>query len=167
MRTVLPCAPYSLTRLRLPTGKSRKVSWHQDTVTAVAERIEANGFTVWSKKDGVPHVFPPATILEQMVALRCHLNACGVANGSLRVLPGSHCEGKLNPEVIQRWRQRVSEFMCCVGIGGVLIVGPLLLHASSPRQPLHIVASSTSNTPARLCRRAFAGLKQPQSNYRP
>lgn len=111
-----------------------KVPWHQDTVIAVAERIETPGFTGWSQKDGVPHVCPPAEILEQMVALRIHLDDCGAANGPLRVLPGSHREGKLNPEAIRRWRQRVSEVVCCVGIGGVLMMRPLLLHASSPAQ---------------------------------
>lgn len=67
-----------------------KVPWHQDLAIAVAERIEVPGFTGWSVKDGVPHVHPPAGILEQMVTLRLHLDDCGPDHGPLRMLPGSH-----------------------------------------------------------------------------
>ena len=73
-----------------------KVPWHQDTAIAVAKRAEAPGFVGWSVKDGVTHVHPPVEILERMVALRVHLDDCGLDSGPLRVLPGSHCHGKLN-----------------------------------------------------------------------
>jgi len=41
---------------------------------AVRERREAEGFGPWSEKEGVPHVQPPAEILEKMVAIRVHLD---------------------------------------------------------------------------------------------
>src|SRR5262245_25806598 len=47
-----------------------RVPWHQDLTIAVARRIEIDGFGPWSIKAGVPHVQPPAAILEKMVTVR-------------------------------------------------------------------------------------------------
>ncbi len=66
------------------------VAWHQDRTVAVAERIEVDGFGPWSTKDGIPHVAPPATVLERMATLRVHLDPCGPDNAPLRVALGSH-----------------------------------------------------------------------------
>lgn len=109
-----------------------KVPWHQDTAIAVAERVGTPGFIGWSVKDGVTHVHPPTGILERMVALRIHLDDCGPDNGPLRVLPGSHREGKLQDDAIERWRRTTPEVSCCAASGDVLVMRPLLLHASSP-----------------------------------
>ena len=109
-----------------------KVPWHQDTAIAVAERIEMPGFIGWSVKDDVPHVHPPTGILERMVALRIHLDDCGRDNGTLRVLPGSHRDGKLDDAAIDHWRQTTAEVSCCAASGDVLLMRTLLLHASSP-----------------------------------
>ena len=108
-----------------------KVPWHQDTAIAVARRVDVDGFFGWSMKDGVPHVHPPSSVLEHMVTLRVHLDDCGPENGPLRVLPGSHVQGTLSDGQIQDWRQAASEFSCCCVAGDVLVMKPLLLHASS------------------------------------
>jgi hypothetical protein len=121
-----------------------RVTWHQDLTIAVRERREVPGFGPWSIKEGVPHVQPPAEVLEQMVALRFHLDDCGAENGPVRVLPGSHRAGKLEERQYDGWRDRVPAIPCLVGVGGVLAMRPLLLHASSPatrpghRRVLHI-----------------------------
>ena len=109
-----------------------KVPWHQDTAIAVAERVETVGLIGWSVKDGVTHVHPPVAILEHMVALRIHLDDCGPDNGPLRVLPGSHRDGKLDDAAIDHWRQTTAEVSCCAASGDVLLMRTLLLHASSP-----------------------------------
>ncbi|MHA3772321.1 phytanoyl-CoA dioxygenase family protein [Verrucomicrobiota bacterium sgz303538] len=115
-----------------------KVAWHQDLTIAVHERIETPGFGPWSVKDEIPHVQPPAALLERMITLRIHLDDCDANNGALRVLPGSHCEGRLSAEQIQTWRGRVPEVTCEVPQGGVLFMRPLLLHASAPAlEPRH------------------------------
>lgn len=115
-----------------------KVPWHQDTAIAVAERAEAPGFVGWSVKDGVMHVHPPVNILERMVAVRIHLDDCEPDNGPLRVLPGSHRHGKLEEAEIERWRPTTGEVSCCLAQGDVLLMRPLLLHASSPaKSPSH------------------------------
>ncbi len=108
-----------------------KVPWHQDLAIAVAERREASGFTGWSLKDGVPHVNPPAEILERMVTVRLHLDACGPDNGPLRVLPGSHRSGRLDAAGIARWREQTAAVECVLPRGGALLLRPLQLHASS------------------------------------
>ncbi len=108
-----------------------KVAWHQDLTIAVQRRVDVSGFGPWSVKAGVPHVQPPALLLERMLSLRLHLNDCDASNGALRVLPGSHRHGKLTANDIQKWRAGVPAFVCAVKRGGVLLMRPLLLHASS------------------------------------
>jgi hypothetical protein len=115
-----------------------KVIWHQDLTIAVLERREVPGFGPWSDKDGAPHVQPPAELLGAMVAVRMHLDDCTLVNGPVRVLPGSHREGRLTAAQVDAWRLRVPEVACTVPAGGVLAFHSLLLHASSPaRVPSH------------------------------
>lgn len=109
-----------------------KVAWHQDVTIAVAEQRDLPGFGPWSVKAGVVHVQPPREILERMVAVRVHLDPCGAENGPLRVLAGSHQNGKLSPDAIAQYRAQVQELACFVPRGGLLLMRPLLLHASSP-----------------------------------
>lgn len=111
-----------------------KVAWHQDLTIAVRKRKAVPGFGPWSVKAGVPHVQPPAAVLERMLTLRLHLDDCGPENGPLQVLPGSHLAGKLDAEDIQSWRNRTSAFTCILERGGFLLMRPLLLHASSAAQ---------------------------------
>lgn len=115
-----------------------KVSWHQDLTIAVKHRSDAPGYGPWSEKAGVIHVQPPVAVLERMLAVRLHLDENGIGNGPLRVLPGSHRAGVLRDADIPRWRSRVVEQVCLVPRGGVLLMRPLLLHASSPAvEPQH------------------------------
>jgi ectoine hydroxylase-related dioxygenase (phytanoyl-CoA dioxygenase family) len=120
------------------------VPWHQDLTIAVASRCEAAGFGPWSLKDGIPHVQPPDELLQQMIAVRLHLDDCDASNGALRVIPGSHKCGRLNPDQISSARASSVEVVCEASAGDVLLMRPLLLHASSKsvsdrrRRILHI-----------------------------
>lgn len=120
------------------------VPWHQDLTLALRQRADVPGFGPWSMKDGIPHVQPPVDLLGQMLTVRLHLDAADEGNGALRVLPGSHCQGRLSAEQIQDWRSRVQDVLCTVSAGDALLMRPLLLHASarssSPRhrRVLHI-----------------------------
>jgi ectoine hydroxylase-related dioxygenase (phytanoyl-CoA dioxygenase family) len=115
-----------------------KVPWHQDLTIAVREKVDAPGFGPWSVKAGVLHVQPPASILENMVSVRLHLDICSEANGALRVIPGSHKHGRILETKIPAFREETPEQVCSVGRGGALLMRPLLLHASSPsRSPEH------------------------------
>jgi len=108
-----------------------KVPWHQDVTIAVAKRVETEGYGPWSRKDGVTHVQPPASVLEQMVSVRIHLDDCPEKNGALKVVPGSHTMGKIQerriPEVVAQGTVTVCEAMA----GGALVMRPLLVHSSS------------------------------------
>jgi ectoine hydroxylase-related dioxygenase (phytanoyl-CoA dioxygenase family) len=109
-----------------------KVAWHQDLTIAVREARDAPGFGPWSEKAGIPHVQPPAEVLERMLTVRVHLDACGPENGPVQVIPGSHRAGRLAPAQIDGWRDRVSAVPCTSPRGGALVMRPLILHASSP-----------------------------------
>lgn len=113
-------------------GANWRVAWHQDLTIAVRVRREVEGFGPWSEKAGVIHVQPPAHILERMLAVRVHLDSCGPEAGPVRVLPGSHRAGKLDPTDIEAWKSRVEPVECITSRGGILAFRPLLLHASSP-----------------------------------
>jgi ectoine hydroxylase-related dioxygenase (phytanoyl-CoA dioxygenase family) len=120
------------------------VPWHQDLSLALRARAEVPGFGPWSTKDGIPHVQPPAELLQQMLTVRLHLDDADESNGALRVLPGSHRFGRLSAQRIQQRRTEQSDLFCTVAAGDALLMRPLLLHASSRstsarhRRVLHI-----------------------------
>ncbi len=119
-------------------GANWKVPWHQDLTVGLRERQDAEGFGPWSEKAGIVHAQAPPALLEQMIAVRLHLDDCGETNGPLRVLPGTHRAGRLNAERIQTLRAELAPVSCVVAQGGAVLMRPLLLHASSPAQsPRH------------------------------
>lgn len=130
-----------------------KVAWHQDTTICVRERVEVPGFGGWSVKDGVVNAQAPAVVLSRMMTIRAHLDDCHSDNGALRVIPGSHQAGRLDSEAINQWRAEHPAVLCPVRKGGVLLMRPLTLHASSPAQnPGHrrvIHLEFTADVPAR------------------
>jgi hypothetical protein len=119
-----------------------KVAWHQDLTVAVRERREVDGFGPWSKKVGIWHVQPPAEIMSRILAIRLHLDESGPDNGPLRVIDGSHNEGRLSAQQVANW-QKSNCVTCIIPRGGALLMRPLLLHASSactapkPRRVIH------------------------------
>jgi ectoine hydroxylase-related dioxygenase (phytanoyl-CoA dioxygenase family) len=116
------------------TQKSNwKVPWHQDLTITVQERIEAEGFGPWTIKGGVVNVQPREDVLRGILAIRIHLDANDHENGPLRVIPGSHKHGRLTAEQIVKWDKSES-VECLVPRGGVLVMRPLILHASSACQ---------------------------------
>jgi ectoine hydroxylase-related dioxygenase (phytanoyl-CoA dioxygenase family) len=126
--------------------KSRENNWlvafHQDQSIPVAAPTVCTG---GSRKDGLTFVQPPAEVLEQMLAVRLQIDAPDGVEGALRVIPGSHRSGKLTRAEIAGFRSAQSEVSCEVEQGGVLVMRPLLLHASSkilgtqPRRVLHFL----------------------------
>ncbi|MEX2285722.1 MAG: phytanoyl-CoA dioxygenase family protein [Planctomycetaceae bacterium] len=124
------------------------VFWHQDVSIAVRERCEVAGFENWSSKAGVTHVQPPTDVLENMLTVRLHLDDCDESNGPLRVIPGSHRQGRLTDDDIMRWKEKGIEVSCLVPAGGALLFRPLLLHSSqrmkvpSRRRVLHLEFSA-------------------------
>ncbi len=125
------------------------VLWHQDLSIAVKERYDIPGYGPWSVKDGVPHVQPPRTVLEQMLTIRIHLDDCGDDNGPLRVIPSSHTAGVLSSAAIEQWKQRSNIVTCTGPKGSALLIRPLLLHASGKataptrRRVIHLEYAAT------------------------
>ncbi len=125
-----------------------KVAWHQDLSIAVRRRADVSGFGPWSVKAGVPHVQPPVGVLENMLALRFHLDDSGQDNGALRVIPGSHRLGRLSAEAIARSTAATPAKVCAVPAGGIVAMRPLCLHASSSakratnRRVVHVVLTA-------------------------
>jgi ectoine hydroxylase-related dioxygenase (phytanoyl-CoA dioxygenase family) len=114
------------------------VPWHQDVTIRVRSRSNLPGFGPWSVKAGVVHVQPPSDILDRMVAVRVHLDPCGADNGALRVLPRTHRSGRLSDSQIDAARRAIDPLTCEADAGDVLLMKPLLLHASSASErPAH------------------------------
>jgi hypothetical protein len=129
--------------------KSTALNWlvtlHQDLSVPVAARIEAPGWRGWSEKERQLFAQPPVGVLEQLIAVRVHLDVCGSDDGPLRVVPGSHRLGQLSDDEAIRLRAEFGEVACTASPGDALLLRPLLLHASSkatgysPRRVLHFV----------------------------
>ena len=68
---------------------------------------------------------------EAMIPLRWHLDDCDESNGALRVISGSHRRGRLSAGQITEIRKTEKEVTCSIRAGDVLLMRPLLLHASS------------------------------------
>ncbi len=124
--------------------------WHQDKAISVKERRPVLGFGPWSVKAGVAHVYPPPGVLEGMLTVRLHLDACDATQGALKVLPGSHLQGPLDRDSLARLVAGSEPVVCAAEPGDALLMRPLLVHASDKREgPGHrrIVHLEYANTP--------------------
>ena len=152
--------PFGATLFDKSADANWLVVWHQDTALPLAERQQAPGWGPWSQKDGIVYAHAPATALEQVVALRIHLDDSFADNGPLRVLPGTHELGVLTDAQIQAAAQRLDPVTCLVARGGVLVMRPLLVHASSkaattmPRRVVHLEYAASSAFPSGVRLRA-------------
>ena len=101
------------------------VVWHQDTALPLRERKDVPGWGPWSIKEGVICAHAPAAALEQVLAVRVHLDNSTAENGPLRVLPGTHKSGVLSDDAIHDLSLRLDEIVCELPAGGVLLMKPL------------------------------------------
>ena len=97
-----PAFPYRATLFEKSARANWLVAWHQDTALPVVARLDAPGWGPWTTKAGALHAIAPAEALERVLALRIHLDDSTADNGPLRVLPGSHRDGVLTNEQIDR-----------------------------------------------------------------
>ncbi|SDG80586.1 Predicted DNA-binding transcriptional regulator YafY, contains an HTH and WYL domains [Winogradskyella thalassocola] len=123
------------------------VTWHQDVPINVLEKIETDGFSAWTNKKGVISVRPTQEISKNTFSMRIHLDDTTIKNGALKVIPGSHNK-HLQPEEIKLISENSIPFVSEIAAGGVQLLKPLLLHASSEttvqkrRRVLHLEFSS-------------------------
>ena len=66
-----------------------------------------------------------------MLSIRIHLDDCDADDGALRVLPGTHRLGRLAAGEISEQHRLDASVACAVREGDVVLMRPLLLHASS------------------------------------
>lgn len=115
--------------------KSREHNWlvalHQDLSIPVKARVDHAALGGWSEKDGMLFVQAPVEVLEQLVALRLHIDECGPEDGALKVIPGSHLNGRLDEDGKALAKQNAEAVLCPVDRGAGMAMRPLLLHASS------------------------------------
>jgi hypothetical protein len=104
---------------------------HQDLSIPVAEHVNDANLKGWSDKEGSLFVQAPVELLERLVAVRLHLDPCTQDDGPLRVLPGTHLRGCIEPKDAVLARQIQPSVACTAERGDVLVMRPLLLHASS------------------------------------
>jgi ectoine hydroxylase-related dioxygenase (phytanoyl-CoA dioxygenase family) len=104
------------------------VSYHQDLSIAVDKKAPIDGFNNWTKKNNQYNVQPTKEILESVYTIRIHLDECTSENGALFVIPGSHKNG-MSRALTDGFS--IDQEICCeVKKGGIMIMRPLLWHAS-------------------------------------
>jgi hypothetical protein len=102
------------------------VAFHQDLSIPVARQINDSRLRGWSRKENSLFVQPPLEVLEQLTAVRVHLDSCLMVDGPLRVVPGSHQLGRLDSESAVMARKKHGEVVCELQRGGILAMRPLL-----------------------------------------
>ncbi|WP_026754502.1 WYL domain-containing protein [Sediminibacter sp. Hel_I_10] len=106
------------------------VTWHQDIPIHVSEKIETEGFEAWTIKNDNIGVRPPEEFSKNTFAMRIHLDDTSQKNGALQIIPGSH-KKQLNDDDIALITSSSIPFVSEVSSGGVQLLKPLVLHASS------------------------------------
>ena len=112
-----------------PPSSNWIVNWHQDLTINLTNRTEVDNYKNWRKTKERIIVQPNRELLESIFTIRIHLDDCSAQNGALRVIEASHLNGTIN---ITKWLKKKSgkKVICEVNKGGVLIMKPLILHAS-------------------------------------
>jgi ectoine hydroxylase-related dioxygenase (phytanoyl-CoA dioxygenase family) len=151
-----PAIPFKATLFDKSPHSNWLVTWHQDVALPIRSRVDASGWGPWSVKGGQLYAHAPAEVLEQVIALRLHLDDSTFENGPLRVLPGTHSLGRLPARRISDLAGEVPSVACTVPAGGVIAMRPLIIHASSksrssmPRRVLHIEYAPSLNLGSRI-----------------
>ncbi len=113
-----------------PPGGSWALPWHKDLTIAVRDNgLPAARDLRPTRKAGVPHIEAPEAILTNMLTVRIHLDSVDDANGPLKVVPGSHRDGKalrLEGAPVRTLHANA---------GDVLLIRPLVAHCSNRSTP--------------------------------
>ena len=126
------------------------VGWHQDLTISVNKRADLPGFSFWTKKFEQYAVQPPIEFLDTGFTIRIHLDNTDENNGALKIIPGSHLKNVLRPDDPDIQLQ--SKKLCPVRAGGIMVMRPLLMHASD---------RTTSNNQRRVIHIEFNRLELP------
>lgn len=122
------------------------VSYHQDLTISVNKKLNLEGFSNWTNKENQFSVQPREEFLKSIFTVRIHLDDTDENNGALKVIPKSHDKGIVRLETFNF--QNRDEKICTVKKGGIMIMKPLLFHASNKtinkarRRVIHIEFSN-------------------------
>lgn len=123
------------------------VAYHQDLTISVDKKVDLPGYSAWTNKQNQFSVQPPVNILNKNFTIRIHLDDTDENNGALKVIPGSHSNGVQRIEDVNYLVEK--EHICKVNSGGIMVMHPLLFHASNRttnnkrRRVIHIEFSNT------------------------
>jgi ectoine hydroxylase-related dioxygenase (phytanoyl-CoA dioxygenase family) len=136
--------PYRATLFEKTQESNWLVAWHQDSALPLEKKFVSPEWGPWSQKSGITYAHAPAWALDRIITLRIQLDPCTQDDGPLRVIPGSHLKGVLSDSIIHLISKHEPLVECLVPQGGILVMKPLIIHASSkskgstPRRVLHI-----------------------------
>lgn len=105
------------------------VAWHQDLTISVDKKTDIPGYGPWTTKLNQFAVQPPLDILQDNFTIRIHLDDTDEGNGVLKVTAGSHLKGVWRTDEFDSEVEIATS--CNVSAGGVMIMRPLLMHASN------------------------------------
>lgn len=126
------------------------VGYHQDLTISVNKKVEIENYENWTTKQNQFAVQPPKEILEQNFTIRIHIDKTTKENGALKVLNKSHEKGIIKTEYVEM--EKETETICEVEKGGIMIMKPLLFHASN---------KTTNNERRRVIHIEFSNQKLP------
>jgi len=112
------------------------VNYHQDISISALKKVSVDGFTKWTNKDGQLGVIPPQDVLENTITFRLHLDNTDETNGALKIIKGSHKNGFIRIDENFK-RSDLKEELCKVEKGAIMLMQPLLLHASDKSTSEH------------------------------
>ncbi|WP_136668297.1 phytanoyl-CoA dioxygenase family protein [Flavobacterium sp. H122] len=129
-----------------PETSNWVVPYHQDLTIALEEKIETENYINWTSKHNQVAVQPPLPILENIFTVRVHLDDTTKHNGAVKVITSSHKNGiiLMNNLLLDK----KEEVECEVSKGGIMLMKPLTLHASTKttnnkrRRVIHIEFSN-------------------------
>ena len=126
------------------------VAYHQDLTISVNKKVDIDNYGNWTTKQNQFAVQPPKEILEQNFTIRIHIDKTTKENGALKVLNKSHRKGIVRTENIKF--ENETETICEVEKGGIMIMKPLIFHASN---------KTTNNERRRVIHIEFSNQKLP------
>ena len=127
------------------------VAWHQDLTISVDKRIDLPGYSPWTTKLNQFAVQPPLDILQDNFTIRIHLDDTDEGNGALKVIPGSHLKGVWRTDDFNHQAETAAS--CNVPAGAVMVMRPLLMHASN---------RTTTNKRRRVIHVEFSKVRLPE-----
>ncbi|MFM7023461.1 MAG: WYL domain-containing protein [Flavobacteriales bacterium] len=113
-----------------PLDANWYVTWHQDVPINVDKKMSIAGYSCWTNKEGVIGVRPPEEVSKSVFSMRIHLDDTDESNGALKIVPGSQNKILSAPEIELITTNSIPK-ICVVPAGGIQLMKPLVLHASS------------------------------------